>query len=237
MIGAVIVAGGSGSRMGATVKKQYLQLDDLPILSHTLLAFDQCGELDKIILVLPEEDVGHCQRAILGPLTLNHDIQLVAGGQRRQDSVVKGLNALAADDGVVMIHDGVRPFVRPPLIKRCLAGVAHTGACIPALPATDTLKKIDADNVVVGTLQRQTIRLAQTPQTFSIELIRRAHRQAVQGGFTATDDAAVAEFAGAAVKVVPGDPHNIKITTPHDLAVARMILETWRADPAVPRAG
>jgi 2-C-methyl-D-erythritol 4-phosphate cytidylyltransferase len=231
MIWAVIVAGGSGSRMQSPVKKQYLQLAGQPLLSHTLMAFDRLADLDRITLVVPKDDLQQCRRTILGPLSLQHDIRLVAGGQRRQESVLNGLNSIDGDDGIVMIHDAVRPFVRPALIKRCLTGVRTTGACIPAIPATDTLKKVDANAVIVATLERQTIRLAQTPQTFSIALIRRAHQHALDNGFAATDDASVAEFAGASVLVVPGDADNIKITTPHDLVVARAILENWNVDP------
>jgi 2-C-methyl-D-erythritol 4-phosphate cytidylyltransferase len=128
-----------------------------------------------------------------------------------------------------MIHDAVRPFVRLSLMNACLAGVKNTGGCIPAIPATDSLKQVDASGVIVGTLNRQQIRHAQTPQTFSLDLIRSAHQLAVQRGFTATDDASIAEFAGETVTVVPGDPDNIKITTPADLSIARDIFARWRA--------
>ncbi len=231
MICALIVAGGSGSRMGAAQKKQYLHLGDLPIVSHTVLAFDRMDALDRIILTIPQEDVEMCRRDILRPLSLSHDIQLVAGGRRRQDSVLNGLNALGTDTGIVMIHDGVRPFVSSSLIERCLTGVRETGACIPAIPATDTLKSVDGNGFVVNTLDRRAVRLAQTPQTFSIPLIERAHRLALKSGFAATDDASVAEFAGETVTVVSGDPNNIKITTPHDLAVARGILDAQSETP------
>ncbi len=227
MIGAVIVAGGSGIRMGAPVKKQYLHLGGRPLLCHTLMAFDRRADLDQIVLVIPEGDVNACQTTILGTLSLDHDIRLVAGGRRRQESVLNGLRSLGDADGVVMIHDGVRPFVSSALISRCLAGVQATGACIPALPVTDTLKEVDASGCILGTLDRKTVRLAQTPQTFAIELIQRAHGQAIQSGFAATDDASVAEFAGASVHTVSGDPANIKITTPHDLMLAQAIYQMW----------
>lgn len=230
MISAVIVAGGSGSRMQSPVKKQFLYVDDRPILLHTLMAMAQHARVDRIVLVVPEEDLNGCQALVLKTLPAGHDIQIVTGGRRRQASVLNGLNALDESDGIVMIHDGVRPFVRPALIDRCLAGVRDTGACIPAIPATDTLKAVDSSGVIVDTLARQSIRLAQTPQTFFVDLIRHAHQHAAQKGFAATDDASVAEFAGASVVVVPGDPDNIKITTPHDLLVARAILETWAKD-------
>ncbi len=227
MICAVIVAGGSGSRMQAAVKKQYLQLGGMPIVGHTLMAFDRCADIDRMLLVVPEDDQERCRTTILAPLKLKHDVQLVAGGPHRQDSVRNGLSAVDATVATVMIHDGVRPFVRPELIAACIDGVAATGACIPAMPVTDTLKEIDDHEMVVATLDRSRIRLAQTPQTFDFDLIRHAHQMAVQQGFTATDDASVAEFAGARVTVVPGDRDNIKITTPEDLPVAQAILDTW----------
>lgn len=230
MICAIIVAGGSGSRMKTPVRKQYLKLDGVPLVSHTLMAFDRSPDLDKIVLVVPENDLEWCQAAIVGPLSLDHDVQLLAGGRRRQESVLNGLSAVNAFDGTVMIHDGVRPFVRPSLMTDCLAGVKTTGACIPVIPATDTLKQVDKNGLIVSTLDRRQVRLAQTPQTFSIDLIRRAHQLAWQRGFAATDDASVAEFAGERVAVVPGDRDNIKITTVQDLAFARAILDRWREE-------
>jgi 2-C-methyl-D-erythritol 4-phosphate cytidylyltransferase len=229
MICAVIVAGGSGSRMKAAVRKQYLNLGGVPIVAHTLMAFDRFPDLDRIVLVVPEDDLERCRADVLAPLSLVHDVQLVAGGPRRQDSVFNGLSAIGVPDGTVMIHDGVRPFVRVSLMNACLAGVKETGACIPAIPATDTLKQVDDDGMIVGTLNRQQVRLAQTPQTFSLNLIRRAHQLAARGGFTATDDASIAESAGERVTVVPGDPDNIKITTPADLLIARGIFARWHA--------
>ena len=227
MIQALIVAGGSGSRMRSPIKKQYLHLEGLPLLAHTVMTFDRIDRLDRIVLAVPREDIQKCRDDILGPLTLAHDVQLVAGGRRRQDSVVNGLNAMDGEDGLVMIHDGVRPFVTDALIERCLTGAQAAGACIPAIPATDTLKSVGPNGYILETLNRKAIHLAQTPQTFNLGLIKRAHQYALDNGFSATDDASVAEFAGASVMVVPGDPYNIKITTPHDLAVAKVILDTW----------
>lgn len=228
MIVAVIVAGGRGTRMQAALKKQYLNLDGVPIVGHTLMAFDRHASLDWIVLVVPEKDLAWCRSDIVGQLNLDHDIQLVAGGQRRQESVASGLSAIGVSDGVVLIHDGVRPFVRRSLIDACLVGVKATGACIPATMATDTLKQVDESGMITGTLDRQQIRLAQTPQTFAIELIQRAHQLAHKHRFIATDDASVAEFAGERVTVVTGDQDNIKITTPQDLILAQAILKQRR---------
>jgi 2-C-methyl-D-erythritol 4-phosphate cytidylyltransferase len=233
MICAVIVAGGSGSRMKAAVRKQYLNLTGVPIVARTLMALDRHPDLDRMVLVLPEHDLEWCRASILAPLSLDHDIQLVAGGRRRQDSVFNGLTAIGVSDGTVMIHDGVRPFVRLSLMDALLAGVKISGGCIPGIPATDTVKQVDANGMIVSTLNRQQIRLAQTPQTFSLDLIRCAHQLAGQQGFTATDDASIAEFAGETVTVVPGDPDNIKITTPEDLLIAKAISARWRAQDPV----
>ncbi len=232
MIGAVMVAGGSGSRMRASVRKQYLNLAGMPIVAHTLMAFDRHPDLERMVLVVPEDDLAWCRTSILAPLSLDHDVQLVAGGHRRQDSVRNGLAALGDADGTVMIHDGVRPFVRLSLMNALLAGSTISGGCIPGIPATDTVKQVDANGVIVRTLNRQQIRLAQTPQTFSLSLIRGAHQLADQRGFIATDDASIAEFAGEKVTMVPGDPDNIKITTPEDLAIAEAILTRWDAADA-----
>ena len=232
MICAVIVAGGSGSRMKSVVRKQYLNLSGVPIVAHTLMAFDRHPDLDKMVLVVPEDDLAWCRASMLAPLSLVHDVQLVAGGRRRQDSVRNGLAAVSDSDGTVMIHDGVRPFVRLSLMNALLAGITVSGGCIPGIPATDTVKQVDANGTIVRTLNRQQICLAQTPQTFSLSLIRGAHQLAGQRGFSATDDASIAEFAGETVTVVPGDPDNIKITTPEDLLIAKAILARWRPTDA-----
>ena len=168
----------------------------------------------------------------MAPLSVGHDIDVVGGGRRRQDSVSNGLATVDQADAIVLIHDGVRPFVRPALIRSCLAGVKQTGACIPAVSVTDTLKQVDENGSIVGTLDRRWVRRAQTPQTFSLDLIQRAHRLAQQRGFAATDDASVAEFAGTRVMIVPGDRDNIKITTPSDLEMAQTILRRWRREEA-----
>jgi 2-C-methyl-D-erythritol 4-phosphate cytidylyltransferase len=232
MICALIVAGGSGIRMNAPTKKQYLVLDDRPILAHTLSAFGQHTAVEKLILVVPKADAAYCRKEIVAGMAPNRDVEIVEGGGRRQESVYNGLCALNCEEGVVMIHDGVRPFVRPWLIDACLSGVRKTGACIPVVPATDTIKRIDENNIILDTLQRERIRLAQTPQTFSISLIKKAHQLAAKSNFTATDDASIAEFAGERVMVIPGDPENIKITRPHDLLFAREILGRLRNSPA-----
>ena len=176
MICAIIAAGGSGSRMQMPGKKQYFLLGGMPVLVHTLMAFDRYPTMDKIVVVVPEEDQNDFTEKILTPFAWHRSIQIVAGGKRRQESVANGLRMLDASDGIVMIHDGVRPFVSTPLMDACISGAKKNGACIPVLPATDTLKRVDRNGTVVETLDRRRIYAAQTPQTFSIPLIRKAHR-------------------------------------------------------------
>jgi len=229
MISVVIVAGGRGIRMHAAMRKQYLLLGGRPILGHTLLAFDRCKDIDRIVLVLPEDDFDFCRRTILPPLQLCHKVHLAPGGRERQESVRSGLVAVDALFGqdaagsLVLVHDAVRPFVSCRLIQACIRSAEKFGACIPALPVPDTLKRVDAAGLVEGTVSRDAIRLAQTPQAFQYDLIRRAHAHALRKGLTGTDDASLVEALGEKVAVVDGSSLNIKITHSGDLLLAEAI--------------
>lgn len=228
MISAIIVAGGKGVRMNAGVRKQYLLLAGRPILGHTLLAFDRCKEIDQIILVIPEDDFGFCRQTILPPLQLQKKVKLVGGGAERQESVCNGLAAIDvvsrdAADSLVLIHDAVRPFVRCELIRTCLSGAEKFGACIPGIPAMDTLKRVNSTDFIEKTVARDGIWLAQTPQAFKYGLIKRAHEDAVRRGVIGTDDASLVEDLGEKVAVISGSRLNIKITNPEDLLLADAI--------------
>lgn len=225
MIAALIVAAGQGRRMGAERPKQYLQLAGRPILAHTLTCFDRCTKIDHIFLVVPESQLDHCRYEVVGPAALFKPVTLVAGGARRQESVYNGLCAMADADGIVLIHDGVRPFLSTSLILACIAGAQKYGACIPALPVVDTLKRIESDHRIHSTVARDQLYLAQTPQTFRHAAILAAHTDARRKGWIATDDASLMEKMGARVHVVPGLRENIKITTPEDLAWAELHLK------------
>ncbi|MDL2268358.1 2-C-methyl-D-erythritol 4-phosphate cytidylyltransferase [Desulfosarcina sp. OttesenSCG-928-A07] len=224
MVSAVIVAGGSGLRMGAPVKKQYLSLSGTPIVVHTLKALDRFSALNRMVLVVPEADLDWCQDHLIVPFSFDHPVHLTSGGRERQDSVMRGLAALAGGgNDIVMIHDGVRPFVRTSLMEKLVDHAKRTGACIPVVPATDTLKQGDETGMIIRTLDRRNIYLAQTPQVFRLDMIRKAYQNLPKSGVTVTDDASVAEVAGNPVQMIPGDPFNIKITTPADLIIARVI--------------
>ena len=230
MISALIVAGGSGVRMKDSRPKQYIPLKGLPIVAHTLRAFDACPRIDQLVWVMPQDDLEKCGQPLLSSIGLKKPVLRVAGGPRRQDSVYNGLKAIASDDGIVAIHDGVRPFVRSAQIVACILGAEAMGACILGIPAHDTLKQVDAFGGIVQTLSRESIWLAQTPQVFRCDLIRAAHEKARSDGVTGTDDAFLVERMGKPVGVIPGSRFNIKITTPEDLVLAEAILRNWRQD-------
>jgi 2-C-methyl-D-erythritol 4-phosphate cytidylyltransferase len=225
MVVAIIVAAGQGLRMQNPQRKQYLPLADLPILAHTLTVVDGCDPVDRISLVIPAEDFDFCRQNILDPIKPSHPVELVAGGTRRQESVYNGLRQIAPDCDVVVIHDGVRPFVDPDQLTACLNGAREYGACILGIPAYDTLKQVDKYEYIVDTIARDAIWLAQTPQAFRYDLIKKAHDQARVDGYLGTDDASLVERLGGAVKILRGSRNNLKITTEEDLKIARALLE------------
>ena len=155
---------------------------------------------------------------------------LIAGGVERQDSVYNGLKAVDSDGGIVLIHDGVRPFVRQEHLVACINGAAELGACILGIPAFDTVKKVNATNEITQTLKRDKLWLAQTPQAFQLKLIIKAHEAAKQEGFIATDDASLVERLGEIVKIIPGNRGNIKITNQEDLKLAQALFRINASD-------
>jgi 2-C-methyl-D-erythritol 4-phosphate cytidylyltransferase len=224
MVSALIVAAGEGIRMGNPVPKQYLMLGDRPVLSHTLINFVSSKLFDTLYLVVRESDFDFCRQTILGPLNLSKDVKLVAGGAERQDSVYNGLRAFKKRQGIVAIHDGVRPFVSFHQLKLCIDGARETDACILAVPVADTLKKVSDNGLVDCTLERERVWHAQTPQAFKYDLIMEALEAARQEGYIASDDALLVERLGHKVKIIEGSRSNFKITTPEDLQIALALL-------------
>ena len=221
---AVIVGAGQGVRMGSDTRKQYMVLGDRPVLAHAVLAFEKCDAIEGIFLVIPAGDDAICKKEIIDPLGLRKPVTLVTGGTTRQESVFKGLRAVDGQSTLVAIHDGVRPLVRIEDISKCVRVADIHGGCILALAASDTMKTVDVEDRVVVTLKRHTIRMAQTPQAFRYDLIFGAHIAAQKENYVGTDDAELAERCGEVVKVIEGDPYNIKITTPEDLKLAEVLL-------------
>ena len=228
----IIVAGGKGLRMGGDVPKQFLPIGGRPVLMHTLQRFRDYSEELQIILVLPREQQEYwkdmCKEY---GFTVEHSV--ADGGATRFHSVQNGL-ALIPDDaqGVVGVHDGVRPFVSLDVIARCYDTARQTGTAIPVVPVVETLRHIDNEEQASRTVSRADYRLVQTPQTFDIQLLKAAnsHALSVSGDSVAaiaslfTDDASVVEAYGRPVTLVDGNRENIKITTPFDLKVAEAML-------------
>lgn len=218
----IIVAGGKGLRMGSDIPKQFLPINGKPILMHTIERFRAYSDQLQIILVLPHEQQEYwrelCQ---LFQFTVEHVV--VDGGETRFHSSQNGLAAIPQTaDGVVGIHDGVRPFVSVEVIDRCYETAREEYACIPVLPVTDTLRFIN-DAGQGRNVLRSDYRIVQTPQTFDIGLLRRAFNQPYQESFT--DDASVVESLGCSVTMVEGNRENIKVTTPFDLTIAKCICQ------------
>jgi 2-C-methyl-D-erythritol 4-phosphate cytidylyltransferase len=225
MTTAIIVAAGSGVRMQDAMRKQYMLISDIPILGHTLLVFDACDMIDTIILVIPKGDMNYCSRTILPPLKLHKKIRLVEGGSERCDSVYNGLMTVDPETRIVVIHDGVRPFIRPDQIHDCIIEAEKSGACILGIHAFDTVKCVDHRGNIKKTIGRNNIQLAQTPQAFKRDLILKAHVKAKKEGFISNDDAQLVERLGEKVKVITGSRLNIKITDKEDLKLAAVLLK------------
>lgn len=216
---AIILAGGTGSRMGADRNKVLLELQGKPVIRRSVEAFE--GLVSGAVLVSREEDIPAMRTAVRGvqlPLTI------VSGGDTRQASVWNGLCALPAACTHVLIHDGARCMVDADTIRRCMASVEEYGTGIAAIPAIDTIKQVDSTEIVTATPERASLRAVQTPQGFTVDLIRSAHAAAQAEGFLGTDDASLVERMGHPVRLTLGDRRNIKLTTPEDMKMAESFL-------------
>ena len=216
---AIVLAGGSGSRMGAQRNKVLLKLAGKPVIVRAVDAFTNL--VDGVILISREEDIPDMRAAMAAA---NLPVTIVAGGDSRQASVWNGLCALPESCTHVLIHDGARCLVDEGTIRRCMASVENHGTGVAAIPAIDTIKQVDADEIVTATPDRSQLRAVQTPQGFTVELIRRAHMSAQQAGFLGTDDASLVERLGHPVRLTEGNRRNIKLTTPEDLIMAETFL-------------
>ena len=229
----VIPAAGLGTRMSAvsggpkSKSKQFFELQGTPILVHTLRKFEDCERISEIIVALrPNESAGF--QAMIAQEGFRKSIRVVEGGEHRQNSVANAMASLNADsEDIVLVHDAVRPFVDQDTIVGVIEGVEKYGAVIAGIPAIDTIKQVErtADGaVVIATVPREKMVMAQTPQGFRFGLLKRAFDEATADGFLGTDEASLIERAGEPVHVVMGSPRNIKITTPGDLEIAELYI-------------
>ena len=222
---AIIAAGGRGARLGGAQPKQFLSLGGRPILQRSVDAFLSSDRIADLIVALPRELAASIPEYLRSG---SKPVAVVEGGDRRQDSVANAFSMVSSRAEVVIIHDAARPFVTPDLISRTVDAAARFGAAIAAVPATDTVKRSNADRVIVDTIPRGEIFLAQTPQAFRVDVLRDALAQARASG-DATDEAMLAERAGHRVHLVDGDPRNLKITTAEDLATAERLIGSGAA--------
>jgi 2-C-methyl-D-erythritol 4-phosphate cytidylyltransferase len=222
---AIIPAAGVGVRMSSSKAKQFIDLCGKPILAVTLNHFQKCSLVDKIVVVVPEDDVDYCKREIVDRYKQSKVCKVVAGGKRRQDSVRKGLEAVGDLCKWVLIHDGVRPLVTTELIERVIKAVKKSRAVITGLPVKETVKELDEQGMVLRSVNRSHLWLIQTPQIFQFEDLRLAHQKALNDDWEeATDDAFLIEKMGVPVKIIKGEESNVKVTTPRDLDIARFLM-------------
>jgi 2-C-methyl-D-erythritol 4-phosphate cytidylyltransferase len=220
---ALITAAGKGQRMQNQTPKQYLPLGGRPILAQTIQVFEKSTSVDEIYVIVPAEQMEMVEKEIVEKYEFKKVLKVVRGGKLRQQSVWNGLKAIRSECSIVIIHDGVRPFVTQKMIEQSIKAAAETGAAVVAVPAKDTVKRA-VKGKKIQTLPREEIWLAQTPQSFQFALLMKAYQKANKEEITGTDDAFLVEQLGHPIALIEGDYTNIKITTPEDLAFAETIL-------------
>ncbi|NFN95258.1 2-C-methyl-D-erythritol 4-phosphate cytidylyltransferase [Clostridium botulinum] len=223
MVSAIVVAGGKGKRMGTVQSKQYLSLNGKPILYYTIKSFLDCKLVDNIILVVPSHEIDYCEKEILEKNSLKVN-KIVAGGDERYDSVYNGLIEAKGSD-IVLIHDGVRPFVSKETIENAIKYSEEYGAAAPGVMPKDTIKIIDDNRFSIDTPNRSHLISVQTPQAFKFDLIYDCHKKIKNENVNITDDTMVVEYFGNKVYIYPGEYTNIKITTPEDLIIGKYLVD------------
>ena len=220
---AIIPCAGLGRRMGQVIPKQFLEIQGKPLLIYTLDKFERCPEINRVVLVVPSDHI-ETARAMIERWGMNKVDKVIAGGEERQDSVANGLGELPEECGIVIVHDGVRPFVSTEKIQEVIAEAREKGAAILAVPVKDTVKR-GMDGCVEETLERESLWAVQTPQGFRTDWIKTAYEKARRDGYCGTDDAALVERCGYRVTIVEGEERNVKITSPEDLEWAEFLVK------------
>ena len=224
-VGAIIPAAGRGKRIGASVPKQFLEIQGKPLLHHTLTVFASCKLIDYVVLVMPRTDVDETGDDWLNKYEIVREV--VVGGEQRQDSVYNGFNSLEEETGIVVVHDGVRPFTTHQMITASVEAAQQHGAAITAIPVSDTVKQA-ADGFVKQTVSRDGLWRVQTPQAFQYGLLKQAFKKAKKDSYYGTDEGSLVEYLGERVKIVPGSELNIKITREEDLILGESLLSRIR---------
>lgn len=222
-VSVIIAAAGMSNRMGSKINKQFIVIDNKPILAHTIEKFEQCRYIDEIIVVTKENEVDYCRKEIVRKYGFKKVSSIIKGGKERQDSVYNGIMALNEKVDIILTHDGARPFVRQESIIKGIKGAYELGACVIGVPLKDTIKVVDDSDIVHHTPNRSLLWAAQTPQCFKARLLKEGYEYAISEGILGTDDSSLVEKKGHPVTMLMGSYDNIKITTPEDLIVAELI--------------
>lgn len=224
----VVPAAGAGTRLGGAIKKQFLVLRDRPILVHTLQRFEHCPDVDEIAVAVPEQSIVEME-TLLSHYRLHKVSKITVGGEKRQDSVYNVLKRLPLrPSDIVLVHDGVRPFVESKRISHLVRACKEHGAAVLAVQPKDTIRRSAGGEFFDQTLDRNALWLVQTPQAFKAALLLKAFDKAKKERFYSTDEAALLEHMGVKARIVEGSYDNIKITTQEDLELGKLILERWR---------
>lgn len=228
---AIVLAGGRGRRMGTKVHKQYLLIQNKPVLYYSLKMFQKSALIDEIILITGAGEEEYCREQIVEKYGISKVKHIVQGGAERYHSVFNGLEKVR-EEGVVFIHDGARPFVDESILERAYNCVARYHACAAGMPVKDTVKIVDAAQFVENTPDRRSVWIVQTPQVFDVQLVKAAYQKMMsQTEIAVTDDAMVVEtYMKVPVKLYKGSYENIKITTPEDLSIAEGFLKKGLTD-------
>ena len=229
MLPVIIVAAGSSSRMKGS-NKQFLSVGGMPVIAKTLLKFEKSDSISRIILVSKKEDILKMQQ-VCKDYNISKVTDIAEGGNNRNESVLNGFKRLSNDEEKVLIHDGARPFVTQKMISDTVAALKTSDAALVALKVTDTVKKTDGEQTVIGTLDRENLYLAQTPQGVDVKKYLEICKEADTSEFT--DDASVMEYGGYKVTVVNGSRLNIKITTPEDVPIAEAYAEIEKENGSI----
>ncbi len=226
---AIVPAAGLGRRFNVSFRKTFVNLSGIPLLIHTLKRLHNVGSITEIIPVLRQDDMKKGYEMIEHH-KLDKIRRIAPGGQERQDSIHNTLRLLEAGasqfqkEGLILIHDGVRPIISTKLIERLIKEMKGVDGVAPGIPVKETLKEVASDGIVISTASREKLWAIQTPQIFPLKVIKKAYEKAYTDGFYATDDAALVERIGGRVKIIAGNPFNIKITTPEDLEIVEHLL-------------
>ena len=224
-VGVVIPAAGRGRRMGGRIPKQFLMLDGVPILLRSVDVFARRRDIRQVVLVVPGAHRRRVERMLRG-YRHRSKVSIVAGARVRQESVRAGIEALEASVAIVLVHDAVRPLVRPEVVAEVIRCARRYGASLAGSPVRDTIKKEGRREFATETVPRERLWAVQTPQGFRRELLERAHRRARRDGFVGTDEASLVERLHIPVRIVRSGPENVKITVPGDLRMAVFLLKS-----------